>query len=266
MQPLKFLVSPGNSKFITGRNRQTGLRLLGSQCNVAQSGEKSEDCKIVPCWSERNAADAYERELTQVRKKAIDLQILTKNSCKSLLDSMNAVDNEPSPELRQLDLEIERKIREISSMSLVCGARKRLESYALAEKVAANLQVWLCGNAAGVRCVECRLGELECRIRERTDTAVEMVRTCRGCVSSQALLSCLGDASAAAARLLETGEEHVKSEVDNVEQLCDRFRLENAKERERVTSPLVSELASFDRDLDSCIEELDSATDRRRKR
>lgn len=45
MQLMKFLVSPGNSKFITSRNC---LRLFSSQCNnVAESGDKHVDCKIV---------------------------------------------------------------------------------------------------------------------------------------------------------------------------------------------------------------------------
>lgn len=77
-----------------------------------------------------------------MRKEALDLQILTRNSSKALLDSINAVDYNPySPELRQLGRKIERKLDEINSMSHVCGARKRFESYALAEKIAAKLQV-----------------------------------------------------------------------------------------------------------------------------
>ena len=72
-----------------------------------------------------------------------------------------------------------------------------------------------------------RLDALERIVRERTDTAVEIVRTCKGCVSPFHMVAYTEIASKDAACILKKADEFVKKEIAAISTLKAEVLHEN---------------------------------------
>lgn len=171
----------------------------------------------------------------------------------SMLKTNLECKNQKRKEFLQLCSDINAKIQVGSIFSNFITQSGKIQT-----SIAFSRQIWNCENESGTHHIDNLLRSLECKVMERTDTALGVIRTCEGCVSPYCMQVNVVTSQREAMCILELTAKYVDKELDRINRAKREVVVENTESLNRLVAKSIDEISRLSEELDSLMKEAKS--------